>query len=171
MRTSDGTTDGQTTRIRGSLIGPCGPKNVKRWLKTFRLWRCFNMRSILEANLAHLWVDLTKVFSRGSPQPSKKNLWENSPKNGWVGWLVPKPTPKTPKSPPKLPFVTQISPFVFLNLTKTLRWVGGLTDLGKFSKQNIIGGGAPLRKHFNKLAKLRRCASRVRFGSKKFGPN
>ena len=166
MRTSDGTTDGQTTRIRGSL--KC---EKERWLKTFRLWRCFNMRSILEANLAHLWVDLTKVFSKGSPQPPKKKFMGKLSQK-WVGGVAGSQTdPKTPKSPPKLPFVTQISPFVFLNLTKTLRWVGGLTDLGKFSKQNIIGGGAPLRKHFNKLAKLRRCASRVRFWSKKFGPN
>ena len=36
------------------------------------------------------------------------------------------------KSPQKSPFLTRISPFVFPNLTKTLRCVGGFKDLGKF---------------------------------------
>ena len=47
---------------------------------------------------------------------------------GWVGRLIPKQGPnpsKPPKSPRKSPFSTQISPFGFPNLTKTLGWLGG----------------------------------------------
>ena len=33
------------------------------------------------------------------------------------------------------PLLTQISPFVLPNLTKTLGWVGGFTQLGKVSKK------------------------------------
>ena len=55
-------------------------------------------------------------------------FWEIFPKCGWVGWLIPKQGPnpsKPPQLPRKSPFTTQISPFVFPNLTKTLGWVGG----------------------------------------------
>ena len=58
----------------------------------------------------------------------KKFFWDIFPKCGWVGWLIPKQCSnpsKPPKSPRKSPFSTQISPFVFPNLTKTLGWVGG----------------------------------------------
>ena len=56
-------------------------------------------------------------------------MGEISPKCGWVVWLIPKqgskPSKKT-KSPQKSLFSTQISPFVFPNLTKNPRdgWVG-----------------------------------------------
>ena len=34
--------------------------------------------------------------------------------------------------------MTRISPFVFQNLTKTLGWVGGFTQLGKVSQKNVF---------------------------------
>ena len=37
------------------------------------------------------------------------------------------------KITPKIAFLTRISPFLFPNLTKTLGWVGVVTDLGKLS--------------------------------------
>ena len=45
---------------------------------------------------------------------------------GWGGWLPNKvqTLQNPPKLPRKSPFSTQISPFVFPNLTKTLGWVG-----------------------------------------------
>ena len=59
---------------------------------------------------------------------------------GWGGWFPNKV--QTPQNPPKLPqkspFSTQISPFVFPNLTKTLGWVSGKTDLGKISQKNFF---------------------------------
>ena len=47
----------------------------------------------------------------------------------WVGWVADsqtrsKPLKRKTKSPRKSPFSTQISPFVFQNLIKTLGWVG-----------------------------------------------
>ena len=42
----------------------------------------------------------------------------------WDGWF-----PNRPKSHP---------PFVFPNLTKTLRWVGGFTHLGKLLKKGVF---------------------------------
>ena len=57
----------------------------------------------------------------------KRLFWEIFPKCGWMGWLIPKQGPipsKPPQITPKSPFLTQISPFVFPNLTKTLGWVG-----------------------------------------------
>ena len=42
---------------------------------------------------------------------------------GWGGWFPNRP--KKNKSP-------RISPFVFPNFTKTLEWVGGFKDFGKF---------------------------------------
>ena len=65
----------------------------------------------------------------------KVSFWDNFPKIGWVGWLIPPPPKKNGfiwvgwlitkpakknKSPRKSPFLTRISPFVFPNLTKTL---------------------------------------------------
>ena len=51
---------------------------------------------------------------------------------GWGGWFPNKV--QTPKSPRKSPFLTQISPFLFPNLTKTLGWVHGFTHWGNFPK-------------------------------------
>ena len=65
----------------------------------------------------------------------KTFFWEISPKCGWVGWLIPKQGQKTPKSPWKSTFSTGISPFVLPNLTKTLGWVGGKTNLGEISQK------------------------------------
>ena len=65
-----------------------------------------------------------------------------------MGWLIPKPTPPK-KSPWKSSFLTLTSPFDFPNLTKTLGWVGGKTDLGKLSQKNgFIFVGLPWRKSF-----------------------
>ena len=64
---------------------------------------------------------------------------------GWGGWFPNKvqiPQKKT-KSPRKSPFSTRISPIVFPNLTKTLGWVGGKTDLGKISQIKRGKGGSP----------------------------
>ena len=46
--------------------------------------------------------------------------------------------PKKTKSPRKSPFLSRISPFVFPNLTKTLRLVSGFKGLGKFSQKNVL---------------------------------
>ena len=61
-----------------------------------------------------------------------------------------------PKSPQKSSFLTRISPFVFPNLIKTLRWVGGFKDLGKFSQNSVFflffwGGAFPEGKRDNLL--------------------
>ena len=52
----------------------------------------------------------------------------------WVGGVADSQTRSKPlktKLPRKSPFSTQISPFVFPNLSKTLGWVGGKTHLGE----------------------------------------
>ena len=56
---------------------------------------------------------------------------------GWGGWFPNKvQTPQTPPQiPRKSPFSTQISPFVFPNLTKTLGWVN---TFGKYLPKNVF---------------------------------
>ena len=74
-------------------------------------------------------ISIGSQFHKGSCQKKKPVFFGRSLPNmgGWGGWLPNKvQTPQNPpKSPRKSPFSTQISPFVFPNLTKTLGWVGG----------------------------------------------
>ena len=68
------------------------------------------------------------AFHLGKLPKKTRFFWDIFPKCGWVGWLITKQGPnpsKPPKSPRTSPFSTQISPFVFPNLTQTLGWVGG----------------------------------------------
>ena len=60
--------------------------------------------------------NVSKYFGNGNRIPQVDG--EIFPKCGWVGWLIPKQGPNPPKLPRKLAFSTQISPFVFPNLTK-----------------------------------------------------
>ena len=57
---------------------------------------------------------------------------------GWGGWFPNKV--RTPQNPPKSPWkiLTQISPFLITNLTKTMGCVGGFTHLGKLSQKNVF---------------------------------
>ena len=80
----------------------------------------------------------------------QKNVF---PKCGWVGWLIPKQGPNPSKAPRKSPFSTQISPFVFSNLTKTLGWVSGFKDLGKFSHKRALFWGGRGGSHYQNLSK------------------
>ena len=59
----------------------------------------------------------------------------------WVGGVADSQTRSKPlnkKSPQKSPFLTQISPLVFPNLTKTIGWVGGFIHLGKLSQRKVF---------------------------------
>ena len=78
---------------------------------------------------AHVHVHVYAICRVRKAAKKKKFFFGKSFPNvgGWGGWFPNKV--QTPQNPPKLPrkspFLTQISPFVFPNLTKTLVWVGG----------------------------------------------
>ena len=79
-----------------------------------------------------------------SPKKNEKDafLGGKFPKCGWVGWLI----PNRPQITPKIAFLTQISPFVSPNLTKTLGWVHGSSIFFPYDGppggrgQSILGG-------------------------------
>ena len=87
------------------------------------------------------------IWFREAPPPKKKVKFGKVFPNvgGWGVWFPNKvQTPQNPpKSPRKLPFLTQISPFVFPNLTKTLGWV------------NRFGKGFPKKNGFFLAASLK----------------
>ena len=72
-----------------------------------------------------------QLLSLGEPPPlQKETFFLGDFSLMWVGGVADsqtrsKPLKKKTKSPQKLPFLTQISPFVLPNLTKTLGWVDG----------------------------------------------
>ena len=60
----------------------------------------------------------------------------------WVGGLA---DSQTRSKPPKSSFLTEISPFVFPNLTKTLGWVGKqIWDFGRYTKKSFFWAGFPI---------------------------
>ena len=66
----------------------------------------------------------------------------------WLGGVTDSQTrSKPPQITPKIAFLTRITPLVFPNLTKTLGWVGGFTDLGRLSNKTVLFvGGLPYLK-------------------------
>ena len=84
----------------------------------------------MDLSTVYLWILIREGV--------KKNVFFGDLSQMWAGGVADSQTRSkpliTPKSPRKWPFSTQISPFVFPNLTKTLGWVGGKTDLGKISQ-------------------------------------
>ena len=76
------------------------------------------------------------TFRKG-PKP-KPFFWENFPKYGWVGWLIPKPA-QNPQITPKTPQLSRMSPFVFPNLTKNLWWVSHTWENFPKKKRFVLG--------------------------------
>ena len=103
----------------------------------------FGIRIMLEAFPLEWWsIHLFYIKKRNKKVESSKNIVNikgRSQKNtvwfgksfpnmgGWGGWFPNKvqTSQNPPKSPRESPFSTQVSPFAFPNLTKTLGWMVG----------------------------------------------
>ena len=81
-------------------------------------------------SLDDLIAQPTRKYFHPREDVQKKYVFLGDLSQMWVGGVADsqarsKPLKTPPKSPRKSPFSTQISPFVFQNLTKTLGCVGG----------------------------------------------